>query len=57
MLSVVHRYTLGPDPDSDNTYRNKIVDSKSRQMAVSNVAGGNDSIGQNVDPFKTKLQR
>merc|ERR1719322_985856 len=35
MLSVLHKYTIGPNGAKDNTYRNKIVDSKTRAMASS----------------------
>ena len=51
MLAVIQKYTVGPEA-GDNTYRNKIVDSKSRENATSSGA-----IPQNADPFRTKLQR
>ena len=51
MLAVIQKYTVGPAAE-DNTYRNKIVDSKSRENATSSGA-----IPQNADPFRTKLQR
>lgn len=61
MLSVVHKYTIGPNADEDNTYRNKIVDSKTKEIA-STVAIRGSSIAEATaastpDPFKTKLQR
>ncbi|TRY68283.1 hypothetical protein TCAL_04143 [Tigriopus californicus] len=51
MLSVVQKYTVGPDPE-DVTYRNKIIDSKYRDQAQ---LGG--PITVQTDPFRTKLQR
>lgn len=51
MLSVVQKYTVGPNPE-DVTYRNKIIDSKYRDQAQ---LGG--PITVQTDPFRTKLQR